>query len=83
MADVPDLYGGVAVHFDPTINVSALLGLVGTLGTIIFFGVKLTADLHEMRFKLDLIWSWFLKEHHANGGDRYVPPTMPPPEARC
>ena len=57
------------MHLDLTITLGNLLTLVGTIISLMIMAWRLFARLQEMKWKLDLIWRWYSKEHDIGNAD--------------
>ena len=54
---------------DPTISLGNILTIVTTLGSVTLAAWKIVTRLSKMEMKLNLMWSWFKREHKIESDD--------------
>jgi len=57
----------VSKMFDWTISLGSIGSAFVTVAAIIVASFKFGLQIKQMEFKLDMIWSWYKKEHGIGG----------------
>lgn len=50
-------------HLDKNINLSAVIGAIILLVTIVSYGNSILVELRELNTKNNIMWSFFVKDH--------------------
>jgi hypothetical protein len=55
------------MKFEPVITLGTIIHLVTLIIAIASFYFSLKSDIKDLKFKVDMIWRWYKKEHGING----------------
>lgn len=59
--------------FDPIFDVSTVVGFFGCIGTVAYFGFRISGEIRALQLKVDMLWRWFTHEHGINGSRHDAP----------
>jgi hypothetical protein len=57
------------MHWDMTVTLGNVLTILTTVSGLGVLAWRLFSELQRMKWKLDLIWRWYAKEHGLEGSD--------------
>lgn len=57
------------MNFDLTVTLGNVISILATLLSLVALAWKLFSEIQRMKWKLDLIWRWYAKEHKIDRTD--------------
>ena len=58
------------MSIDPTVTVGNIISAAVVGFTVLIAGWKLSIQIKELEWKMDMIWKWYAREHNISEHDK-------------